>query len=197
MKHSNQGFKKKIYSLELLMSDLKFLFNNRSTIKQAMHNPKLGKKFMEKVMTVVTAVNGCVYCTWFHAKQAASTGIPADEVKRLLQLQFNTDASDFEVTALLYAQHYAETDRHPNPEMTEKFESYYGNETASHIFMMIRMIYFGNLTGNTFDAFISRLKGKKAENSNWFFETVFFIVNIPFLLPILPLTRKYRSNETE
>lgn len=179
------------------MSDLKFLFKNRSIIKKAMHNPKLGKKFMEKVMTVVTAVNGCVYCSWFHAKQAASTGISADEVKRLLQLQFKTDASDFELTALLYAQHYAETDRHPNPEMTEKFELVYGNETALHIFMMIRMIYFGNLTGNTFDAFISRLKGKKAENSNWFFETVFFILNIPFLLPILPLTRKYRSTENE
>ncbi len=61
---------------------------------------------------------------------------------------------------------------------------------AEHINLIIRMIYYGNLSGNTFDAFISRLKGKKAPNSNALFEAIFFILSVPVLLPILPLVNK-------
>ena len=187
------NFDRNIYTLRLLLSDLEFLFRNTRNIFAAMRNKKLGKIFMEKVMTVVTAVNGCTYCTWFHAKQAVSSGISEKEVKKMLNLQFEADASDFEITALLFAQHYAETNRNPDDEMTKKLFDFYGEKTAKHIILMIRMIFFGNLSGNTFDAFLSRLKGKKAQNSNVVFETMFFIINAPFLLPILPASKKYRK----
>jgi len=187
------NFDRKIYTFRLLLSDLAFLFSNTGNIVAAMRNKKLGKVFMEKVMTVVTAVNGCTYCTWFHAKQAVSSGISETEVKNMLNLQFEADASDFEVLALLYAQHYAETNRNPDEKMTKKLFDFYGEKTAKHIFLMIRMIFFGNLSGNTFDAFLSRLKGKKAKNSNVLFETLFFIVNAPFMLPLMPATKKYRK----
>ncbi len=190
----NQNFNRKIYTFKLLMSDLRFLISNIPKISAAMKNKKIGKAFMEKIMTVVTAVNGCSYCAWFHAKQSLASGISENEVKKMLNLQFKADAKDFEVLALLYAQHYAETDRNPEPEMTEKLNNFYGEITANHIFLIIRMIYFGNLTGNTFDAFLSRLKGKKALKSNVVFEFFFFLVNIPILLPILPFTKKYRNS---
>ncbi|RLD55578.1 MAG: hypothetical protein DRJ01_16460 [Bacteroidetes bacterium] len=187
------NFDRKIYTFRLLLNDLVFLFRNNVNIFAAMRNKKLGKVFMEKIMTVVTAVNGCTYCTWFHAKQAVSSGINETEVKNMLNLQFEADASDFEVTALLYAQHYAETNRNPDEEMTIKLFEFYGEKTAKHIILMIRMIFFGNLLGNTFDAFLSRLKGKKAKNSNVIFETLFFVVSAPFMLPLLPATKKYRK----
>ena len=185
-------FDRKIYTFRLLLSDLAFLSRNIVNVFAAMQNKKLGKVFMEKVMTVVTAVNGCTYCTWFHAKQAVSSGISETEVKNMLNLQFEADASDFEVTALLFAQHYAETNRNPDKEMTKKLFDFYGEKTAKHIILMIRMIFFGNLSGNTFDAFLSRLKGKKAKNSNVVFETLFFIVNAPFMDIGLALN-KYRE----
>lgn len=159
----------------------------------AMKNKDISKSFMEKIMTVVTAVNGCAYCTWFHAKRAISTGISEKEVKNMLDLQFKADASDFEVSGLLYAQHYAETNRNPDKEMTEKLLEFYGNKTAEHILMMIKMIFFGNLLGNTFDAFLSRLKGNKAENSNVIFELFCFVTSAPVLLPLYPRTKKYRK----
>ena len=187
------NFDRKIYTFRLLLSDLAFLFRNTVNIFAAMRNKKLGKVFMEKVMTVVTAVNGCTYCTWFHAKQAVSSGISETEVKNMLNLQFEADASDFEITALLYAQHYAETNRNPDEEMTKKLFDFYGEKTAKHIILMIRMIFFGNLSGNTFDAFLSRLKGKNAKNSNVVFETLFFIVTAPFMLPLIPAVKKYRK----
>ena len=145
---------------------------------------------MEKIMTIVTAVNGCTYCSWFHAKQAVSSGISEDEVKNMLKLQFDADATDFEMLGLLYAQHYAETNRKPDKEMTDKLFEFYGDNTANHIILIIRMIFFGNLQGNTFDAFLSRLKGNKAKHSNVIFEAVFFIINAPLLLPVLPFIKK-------
>ena len=186
-----QKFNRNIYTTGLLFRDLGFLIINFLKIIAAMRNKKIGKVFMEKIMTVVTAVNGCRYCEWFHAKKAAAAGISNKEVKNMLQLQFQTDASDFEIPGLLYAQHYAETKRKPEKEMTDKLVEFYGEKTAYHIYLMIRIIFFGNLSGNTFDAFLSRLKGNRAENSNVIFELFFFIINLPFLLPILPFVKKY------
>lgn len=59
----------------------------------------------------------------------------------------------------------------------------------------IKGVVLGALTGiatlgGTFDAFLSRLKGNKAKNSNVIFETIFFILNAPLMLPLLPFTKK-------
>jgi AhpD family alkylhydroperoxidase len=185
-------FDRKIYTPGLLLNDLGFFFKNLGRIRRAMRNPQIGKAFMERIMTVVTAVNGCAYCAWFHARQAVAEGISEEEVKNLLQLQFQTSASDHELEGLLYAQHYAETDRQPDEAMTARLVDFYGEQTAQHIILMIRMIWFGNLSGNTFDAFLSRLKGQKAPGSNLLFELVFFILSAPFLLPLLPFLGTYR-----
>ena len=187
-------FDRKIFTLNLLLTDLGFLMGKTPQILAAMRNKEISKSFMEKIMTIVTAVNGCTYCTWFHAKQAVSAGISEEEVKNMLNLQFRADASDYEIPGLLYAQHYAETNRNPDKEMTDKLFGFYGDQTANHIILFIRMIFFGNLDGNTFDAFLSRLKGNKAENSNVFFEFFFFVVHTPFMLPLLPFTNKYRNS---
>jgi len=65
--------------------------------------------------------------------------------------------------------------------MTKNLFDFYEERTAKHIILMIRMMFFGNLSGNTFDAFLSRLKGNKAKNSNTIFEALFFIVNAIFV----------------
>ena len=190
---TKQKFDKKIYTLGLLLTDLGFLLVKSPQIIAATQNKEISKSFMEKIMTIVTAVNGCTYCKWFHVRQAIACGISKNEVQNLLRLQFHADASDFELTGLLYAQHYAETNRNPDREMTEKLVEFYGNKTANHIFVFIRMIFFGNLSGNTFDAFLSRLKGNKAKNSNVVFEFFFFLINAPLMLPLLPFTKKFRN----
>lgn len=145
---------------------------------------------MEKIMTVTTAVNGCVYCAWFHAKQALKCGISENEVNNLLDLQFKTHADPDEMMALLFAQHYAETNRNPDPEMTQNLLEAYGEEKANHILLIIRMINFGNLYGNTWDAVISRFKGSPALKSNLVFEMIFFLGNLPVMFPAMILIRQ-------
>lgn len=188
-----QKFDKKVFTASLLTKDLGILLYNLPHIIGSLRSKKISKAFKEKIMIVVTAVNGCIYCAWFHAKQAVSSGISEDEVKNMLNLQFKADASDFETMGLLYAQHYAETNRNPNEEMKARLFEYYGEKTAKHIILIIRMIFFGNLSGNTFDAFLSRLRGNKAQNSNVIFELFFFIFTAPFLIPLIPFTKKIQN----
>jgi AhpD family alkylhydroperoxidase len=189
-----QKFNKKVYTAGLLIKDLGYFLCNLPRIIGALRSKEISRAFKEKIMIVVTAVNGCTYCAWFHAKQAVSSGISEDEVKNMLNLQFKADASDFETMGLLYAQHYAETDRNPDEAMKARLFEYYGEKTARHIIAIIRMIFFGNLSGNTFDAFLSRLRGNGAQNSSAIFEMFFFIFAAPFLLPLIPSTRKYRTS---
>ncbi|MBN1496697.1 MAG: carboxymuconolactone decarboxylase family protein [Spirochaetes bacterium] len=167
-----------------------FIIRNISAYRRAFRNREISRSFAEKIMLVVTSVNGCRYCAWFHAKQALSSGMNTEEIRSMLDLQFHTSAADNEVPALLYAQNYAETGRNPDRDVSDRLIEYYGEKTASDIILYIRAIFFGNLTGNTFDAFLARFKGEKAENSNLFFELIFFLINFPVLFPVLFLMRK-------
>ncbi len=178
-----KGFDRKVFDAKTFWGDLKFLVASRREIRAAMRNPDLGRDFMEKVMMVVTAVNGCRYCSWFHSGQAAASGMNEDEILNMFNLQYEISATPHEIPALDFAQHYAETDRHPDPEMVTGLDAFYGERTARHIMLFIRMIFFGNLSGNTFDAFLSRLRGEKAENSSLGFETLHFLISAPVMLP--------------
>jgi AhpD family alkylhydroperoxidase len=186
-----QTFTRRIYTLPLFRKDLGFFIRNLPEIRQTMK--QLDRTLVEKIMTVVTAVNGCPYCAWFHARQAVASGISTEEVQNMLNLQFQADATADEIPALLYAQNYAETDRNPDPEVTTRLIEHYGSDKARQIQIVIRMIFFGNLSGNTFDAFLSRLKGTKADNSNPLFECLFFLFTAPFMLPLRPKVKAFQS----
>ena len=185
-----EHFKGKIYMFRQYREDLGFIIKNMPRFIRASRNKKIPRSFVEKIMLVVTAVNGCRYCSWFHAKQALSSGMTGQEIREILDLQFHANASDHEVPALLYAQNYAETDRNPDREVSDRLIGYYGDRTAEDITLYIRAIFFGNLTGNTFDAFLSRLRGVKAENSVPAFELFFFLLNFPVLFPLFLFLKK-------
>ena len=188
--NNRQEFDKKIFTAGLFLNDIGFLVINVPRFIEVFRNKNITKVLVEKIMTVTTAVNGCLYCAWFHAKQAIESGISEAEVRNMLNLQFHADASEFELLALLYAQHFAETNRKPEPEMTRKLFDFYGDKTANHIILLIRMIFFGNLYGNTWDAAISRFNGKPAKNSCIIFEIFFFLLNFLIMFPAMLLLRK-------
>jgi AhpD family alkylhydroperoxidase len=189
----NHQFDKRIFTASVFIKDVGFLLSKTPRIIGALRNKEITRVFTEKVMTVTTAVNGCRYCSWFHAKQAVASGISKKEVKNMLSLQFHADASDFELPGLLYAQHYAETNRKPDHEMTERLFDFYGERAAKHIMLFIRMIFFGNLFGNTWDAVMSRFKGNPAEESNVVFEIIFFLLTAPIMLPAMRLLKNRDS----
>jgi hypothetical protein len=62
-----------------------------------------------------------------------------------------------EAIALLYAQHWADSNAKPDPEATRRLEQAYGAEKAEAINLILRMIRVGNLSGNTWDHLLSRI----------------------------------------
>ena len=62
-----------------------------------------------------------------------------------------------EAIALLYAQHWAESNANPDTETTERLERAYGAETTKAINVVLRMVRIGNLTGNLWDYFLYKL----------------------------------------
>lgn len=186
-------FRGKIYTFSQYREDIGFIIKNIPRFLRAFRNKSISRSFAEKIMLVVTAVNGCRYCSWFHAKQALSSGMNEAEIKEILDLQFHANASEQEIPALLYAQNYAENNRKPDKEVTDRLFEYYGEKTAGDVILYIRAIFFGNLTGNTFDAFLSRIRGVKAENSNIVFEFFFFLLNFPILFPLSMLVKNQKT----
>ena len=107
-------------------------------------------------MLAVTAVNGCRYCSYFHAKQALKSGITAKEISQLLSGDV-TDCPEDEAVAVIYAQHWAESDAHPDPGAVQRLQQVYGFEKTEAIHLMLRMIRMGNLLGNSWDYLMYRI----------------------------------------
>jgi len=185
-------FKKKVYGLPAFVKDLLIVGKDSPALIASMFHRRVSRTFESKIMLTVTAVNGCKYCAWFHGKAALQAGLGQDEVGRLLSLQLNTRIDDRELTALKFAVHYAETCQKPDKALLGELVEVYGKETANDILLRLRLIYFGNLCGNTFEAFLSRLKGEEAENSFWPAELIIFLVLAPVLGPMALLMKKER-----
>lgn len=107
-------------------------------------------------MMAVTAVNQCRYCNYYHVKESLTAGLPEEEIRKL-QDGIVDDAPAEELPALLYAQHWAETDANPDPDARQKLVEVYGPERAEAIETVLRMIRMGNLWGNTADYLLYKL----------------------------------------
>jgi len=158
-------FSKRIYTPRSLLRDFRNILARSHEFRSAVRSRRLSRAFAEKIMLTVTAVNGCRYCSYAHAKTALTCGVSPEEIDLLLSGEIG-HVSPEEAPALFFAQHYAESGGCPAPEMVQKLVETYGQEKARDILAYIRMIMFGNLAGNTFDALLSRLRGCPAEGSS-------------------------------
>ena len=107
-------------------------------------------------MLAVTAVNECRYCTYAHSKEALKHGIDQFEMEQILSGEFE-NCPPYEIPAILYAQHWAESDGHPQADILDKLKEDYSSQEVEYIHLYLRMIRLGNLTGNSWDYIISRL----------------------------------------
>lgn len=151
-------------------------------LRQARRSRKVSRAFAEKIMLAVTQVNGCRYCNYGHSKAALAAGVSQKELQNLLKGDLD-EFPEGESVALTFAQHYAESDSKPDPLALKRLEETYGDETSRQILAYIRMITFGNLYGNTFDALISRLLLKPASGSSLLNE-LFVLIGSLIIMPI-------------
>lgn len=161
----SSSFNRRIYTFSAFQADVQQIFDHIDDLRQASRSGRVSRAFAEKIMLVVTSVNGCRYCSYGHSRAALAAGVSETELQNLLALDLGTFPLH-EVTALTFAQHYAEAKSLPDPIAWQRVVNYYGKETAQDILVYLRMITFGNLLGNTFDALLSRFAGKPAEGSS-------------------------------
>lgn len=116
---------------------------------------------------------------------AFKDGVTKEEILTILNFDLDgiNKCNENEIIALLYAQNYAETNCNPSKDMLNRLYTYYGKKKAKDIIALTSKSHFFNLCGNTYSAFISRLKGIKAHNSNLLFEIFFVIVHSPIIIP--------------
>lgn len=136
--------------------DLRFIIKRRLLIRRAM-SKLISPSFRERLMLVVTEVNGCRYCMTYHARGAFKAGVTDSEIAELLAGQMPKNTSEDEVPALIYARYWAESGAQPDPEYVQELEDIYGEGMAEAIHIVLRMIRMGNLFGNTADYILYRL----------------------------------------
>lgn len=112
--------------------------------------------FRERLMLTVTEVNGCRYCAYAHAKMALSAGLTEDDIQRLVKGELQ-GVPEEQVAAVLYAQHWAETDGHPDIGARERVVEAYGTAKTETIEIYMRMMRIGNLVGNSWDHVLHKI----------------------------------------
>lgn len=152
------GFQRRAYTWAHFRRAVADILAHRDELRAASSSQTVDHAFAEKIMLAVTQVNDCRYCRYGHTQAALAAGISADELARLLAGELGS-FPEHEAVALTFAQHYAESQEQPDPAAWERLVATYGPEDARSILAWVRMITLGNLLGNTFDAFLSRLRG--------------------------------------
>ncbi len=149
-------FTKRTYSLRELFTDISFLIMNMRDVRRIMREKLIASAFRERLMLSVTSVYGCRYCCWAHTREALRSGVDQNEITGLLTGSVDNCPQE-EAVALLYAQHWADSNASPDPEATRRLEQAYGAEKAKAINIILRMIRVGNLWGNSWDRFLYRI----------------------------------------
>lgn len=152
-----QTFNRRIYgSMGQLWQDLRWPWQHRQQVRMAMRGGMVSRQFRERLMMAVTAVNQCRYCSYFHAQESLKAGLSPQEIRQL-QDGIVDQAPTEELPALLYAQHWAESEAQPDLAARQKLVEIYGLDRAEAIEAVLRLIRIGNLSGNTGDYWLYRL----------------------------------------
>lgn len=150
-------FKRRIYhSLGELLTDLRNIVSRRKEVRALMQGKIISPDFRERLMLVVTGVNGCRYCSYVHAREALAKGISQVEIEALGKGMFEGSPLE-EVPALLYAQHWAETDGAPDGGARNVVVERYGEQAVEVMELAMCIIRAGNLSGNTADYLLNRV----------------------------------------
>jgi AhpD family alkylhydroperoxidase len=147
-----------------LAHDLRALLRERRGIKALRDGTLVDRAFQERLMLAVTEVNGCRYCAYAHARMALAAGVSRADVDALARGELDGSPPG-QVAALLYAQHWAETDAKPDPEVRLRVLETYGQAKTEAIELSMRLIRVGNLTGNTWDYLMYRVSSGRWGNA--------------------------------
>ena len=186
-----QIFNKRIYGIGEFYHFFDDAMASFSVIKNARKKNLLSKEFQKRIMLVVTEVNGCQLCSYWHTKEALKSGMPAEEIKNILSGSIENVPKE-ESVALFFAQHYAESVANPDTKAWQRVMDIYGEEKAKAILAFIRVILMGNVYGIAVSALLNRIIGKPVKKSR-FLDELGIVFGVIFFIPILFFKRIIKS----
>jgi len=175
-------FSKRTFTLPLLATSLGALILYMPVRWITLVKPATSRAMREKVMLGVTSVNDCRWCSWLHSGIALKHGVDLAEVQSLLDRSTFGAVDEREATAVLFAQHFAETRRRPTPAARLALARQFTPWQRMEIMAWIHFIYFANLSGNSADAWLARLRGWEVADGHPLAEALAGLVAAPVLL---------------
>ncbi len=118
-----------------------------------------------------------------HTGLALANGVNLDELKHILDNETFVTVTDREATAILYGKHYADTSRQPTAEARAALAMHFSAYQCLEIMSYIHFIYYSNLSGNSADAWVSRLRGREVPNGHPVAEAIAGLIAAPILFP--------------
>lgn len=192
---AHKSFAKRTFTLPLLASSTVAALRAAPVLIKALSNPATSPALREKVMLAVTSVNDCRYCSWVHTGLALENGVDMDELSHVLDSTTFGQLNEREAIAVLYGKHFADTLRNPSAEAEQALQKSWTEKERAEIMAYIHAIYFANLSGNSADAWLARLRGMKVENGHAVAEAIAALVSAPVLATIRLQSRHSRPEQ--
>jgi AhpD family alkylhydroperoxidase len=131
--------------------------------------PGRDPQFRERIMLTVTEVNGCELCSYAHIRFAVEAGMSHAEIRALLGGAAH-QVPDHQLSAIAFAQHYADTRGHPDTLAWREIVEAYGETEALGVLAAARIMMWGNALGIPLSSLRSRLKGTPHPESSTSYE---------------------------
>jgi len=127
---TDKGAERKVYgSWREFFADLLFMVR-KTTLHLRVYRGGLPPALRERLMVAAAAVYCCRFCSWLHTREALRVGVDKEELARLVGGVMEGCPEKYSI-AVLYDQHWAESNAHPNPEAVHRLEDTYGRKKAN------------------------------------------------------------------
>lgn len=116
---------------------------------------------------------------------ALNNDIDVASLNRFLDSPAENALPQIESVAFLFAQHFSEQKTDTSTAARQRLKAEFNYWQRTEIVAYLYAIFLGNLSGNTFDALLSRLKGEPHDDSHIITELIVPIIAAPNLLGIV------------
>ena len=187
---SGAPFRKRTFSLPQYARSLAAVMNASPVLVRALIRPRISPALREQVLLAVTYVNDCRYCNWGHTALALRNGVDMTALRQTLNSGSLSADSTPEEVAILYAQHVASEQGEADPSAERALAAAWIPAEQAEIKAYITAITFGNLVGNSADAWLARLRRVPVEGGHPLGEAIAALAGFPVLLPVWAWSRR-------
>jgi AhpD family alkylhydroperoxidase len=153
---TDRGSNRRVYgSWREVFPDLLFMLANTVRLTRV-YRGALPPALRERLMVAAAAAYGCRFCSWLHAREALRVGVNREELAALVGGVMEGCPEEYSI-AVLYAQHWAESNAQPDPEAVHRLEETYGKERANLVNVVLRPIRLVLFAEDLWSAFLWRV----------------------------------------